>query len=71
MIKPTPEVMKEVENVMRHSPYLRAFLSEWYEHELKNLPKAVNHPALSQGRCQVLGELDKLIEDALNPTAKP
>lgn len=70
MIKPTPEHVKAMREAMRHYPDLRNFVETWYNHEMKELPNAVNHAALYQGRCQVLGELKRFVDQALDPAAK-
>lgn len=70
MIRPTPQVLRALANVARDRDIMD-FLQSWRMHELENLPQALNNPALAQGRCQVLGELFKLITEAPNMAAKP
>ena len=57
--------------VAKRNPELMEFLRAAYMHELEQLPQATGNPALAQGRCQVLGELYKLILSAPELTAKP
>ena len=46
------------------------YLREWYEFALTRLPIAAGNVAIAQGRCQVLGELMKLLSDAPEKTAQ-
>jgi hypothetical protein len=64
MIRPDPQIVKTMATVARQYPELVQYIGSWYEHELTQLPNAVNNPALSQGRCQVLGELYRFAKDA-------
>lgn len=64
MIRPSPEVVKALAITVRNYPELLGWLTEWRTHELENLPHAINNPTLMQGRCQVLGELYKLVKEA-------
>lgn len=70
MIRPEPRVIKAVAQAVRQYPEILAYLQEWRMHELENLPSAVNNAAVSQGRCQVLGELYKFAKDAPDLAAK-
>ena len=64
MIKPEPQVIKSMATVVRQHPEFLAWLANWRQHELDQLPNAVNNPAVFQGRCQVLGELYKFAKDS-------
>ena len=64
MIRPSPNVVKALAISVRNYPEILEWITEWRTHELENLPQAVNNPTLMQGRCQVLGELYKLVNDA-------
>ena len=70
MIKPDPRTIKAVANAVRHYPELLEWLEGWQKHELEQLPYAVDHAALKQGRCQVLGELTKFAKNSLELAAK-
>jgi hypothetical protein len=70
MIRPEPKVIKAVATAVRQFPEILEFLEQWRMHELENLPVTVNNPAVSQGRCQVLGELYKFAKDAPSLAAK-
>lgn len=70
MIRPKPEVIRAVANAVRLYPEILEFLQDWRTHELENLPNAVNHAAVSQGRCQVLGELYKFVKESPDMAAK-
>ena len=70
MIKPDPQIIKLVANVARHHPEFVEWLEGWRKHELDQLPYAVDHSALKQGRCQVLSELTKFVREAPQLAAK-
>ncbi len=70
MIKPDPKIVMTVAAVVRQYPDFLEWLGEWRTHELDQLPNAINNPAVSQGRCQVLGELYKFAKDAPALAAK-
>jgi hypothetical protein len=64
MIKPEPHVMKALALFVRQHPEFLGWLKDWELRELKQLPSAIEHPAVFQGRCQVLGEMVSLAEKA-------
>lgn len=64
MIRPEPEVVKAFANASQRFPEVLEFLSAWKAHELEALPSAINNPAVSQGRCQVLCELVKFVSES-------
>lgn len=70
MIRPEPKVVKAVASAVRQYPEIMQFLDTWRMHELEMLPNAINNPAISQGRCQVLGELYRFAKDAPELAAK-
>jgi hypothetical protein len=70
MIRPDPKIIKSVAMAVRQYPEVLEFLGQWRMHELENLPAAVNNTAVSQGRCQVLGELYKFAKEAPEMAAK-
>lgn len=70
MIKPDPKVVKAMANVVRQYPELLEWIAGWRQHELDQLPHAVNQPTLFQGRCQVLGELERFAKEAPQLAAK-
>jgi hypothetical protein len=70
MIRPDPKVIKALAVTARQYPEVLEWLRDWRQHELEQLPMAVNNPAPLQGRCQVLGELYKLVKDAPDLAAK-
>lgn len=70
MIRPDERVIKALAVTARQYPEVLEFLRDWRQHELEQLPMAVNNPAPLQGRCQVLGELYKLVKDAPDLAAK-
>jgi len=70
MIKPDDKVVLTLAAVVRQYPEFMTWIESWRQHELEQLPSAINNPALSQGRCQVLGELYKFAKDAPAIAAK-
>jgi hypothetical protein len=70
VIRPDERVIKALAVTARQYPEVLEFLRDWRQHELEQLPMAVNNPAPLQGRCQVLGELYKLVKEAPDLAAK-
>jgi hypothetical protein len=70
MIRPDQKVIKALAVTARQYPEVVEWLRGWRQHELEQLPLAVNNPAPLQGRCQVLGELYKLVSEAPDLAAK-
>ncbi len=70
MVRPNPQVVKAMAATVRQYPELLEWLEDWRMHELENLPNALNNPAASQGRCQVLGELYKFAKESPEVAAK-
>lgn len=64
MKRPSDEVVKAFAMVARQYPQVLTFLTEWKTHELEQLPYAAGASAVSQGRCQVLMELVKLVTNS-------
>lgn len=62
MKRPSPDVVRALAVSVRQYPELRAWVTEWYRHELEQLPSVGQNVALAQGRCQVLKQLHDLIE---------
>lgn len=70
MIKPEPRTVKMMATVVRQHPELLEWLDSWRLHELEQLPSALTHTAVSQGRCQVLGELYRFAKNSPELAAK-
>lgn len=70
MIKPEPRIIHALAASVRQYPELLDWIRDWRMHELEQLPNTQNNTALSQGRCQVLGELYKFAKDAPAIAAK-
>jgi hypothetical protein len=70
VIRPDERVIKALAVTARQYPEVLEWLRDWRQHELEQLPMAVNNPAPLQGRCQVLGELYKLVKEAPDLAAK-
>ena len=66
MIKPEPHIIKGLAQAVRQHPELLVWMEGALAHEMKRLPYAVDNPAVSQGRCQMMVEL---IEFAKNTPA--
>ena len=64
MISPKPEVVKSIATVSRQYSEILEWLKEWRDHELQTLPSVLQNTALAQGRCQVLSEITRLIEQS-------
>ena len=70
MIRPDEKVVNALAIMVRQYPELVEFFAAWRMHELEQLPSALNNAALMQGRCQVLGELYKLVKESPELAAK-
>jgi len=64
MNRPGPNEILAFAQAVRTFPDTKRFIDAWYAQELDQLPSATLNPALSQGRCQVLRELTKLLREA-------
>lgn len=71
MIRPPPQVVRALAGMVRQYPDVLDFIHDWRMHELEALPLATQSPAVAQGRCQVLGELYKLLQSSPDFAAKP
>ncbi len=71
MQKPDAEVVKVLAFLVKQYPELLDWFENWNLQELKTLPYSLNNPALQQGRCQVLGEITRLLREAPEAAAKP
>ena len=71
MIRPSPEVIKALAASVRQYPVLAEWFQEWRAHELEQLPSVAQQSvALAQGRCQVLTELSKFVNESPEIAAK-
>jgi hypothetical protein len=70
MKRPSPDVMKALAQLHNQHPVILEWLQEWGGHELTQLPNVAQNTALAQGRCQVLLELIKFIDEAPQIVAK-
>jgi len=65
MIKPDPDTIKAFAHIAHNVPRVAKFLSEQYQAELERLPvTAIDKQGIASGRCQVLGELCKILADS-------
>lgn len=53
----------------RHNPHLLRFFEAWRLKELEELPLVAGNVSTAQGRCQVLGEIVRHINEALKNSA--
>lgn len=70
MIRPDERTVKAFALAVRQFPEILEYLAAWRTHELEQLPNAINNAALMQGRCQVLGEIYKLVKESPELAAK-
>jgi|TARA_B100000965_G_scaffold327861_2_gene290792 hypothetical protein len=70
MIRPDAKTLQSLAAVSKQFPEILEFIEAWRLHELETLPSVINNVALQQGRCQVLGEIVKLIKEAPSTAAK-
>jgi len=70
MIRPDAKTLQSMAAVSKQFPEILEFIEAWRLHELETLPSVINNVALQQGRCQVLGEIVKLIKEAPSTAAK-
>lgn len=72
MTRPDPELLRLLANMSGQYPAFVEWLGEWRQRELETLPNvAPQAVAVAQGRCQVLTELLKLLQDSPELAAKP
>lgn len=70
MIRPDVKTLQGLAAVNKQYPEVLEFIEAWRLHELETLPSVINNVALQQGRCQVLGEIVKLVKEAPSTAAK-
>ena len=70
MIRPDAKTLQSLATVSKQFPEILEFIDTWRLQELETLPSVLNNVTLQQGRCQVLGEITKLIKDAPSTSAK-
>ena len=71
MKQATPEVIHALANSVRQYPVIQEWLGEWRMSELERLPSVGQNVTLAQGRCQVLGELYRLVSESPDLAAQP
>lgn len=70
MLRPDPPVIKALGLFIRQHPEALEWLEGEYRRELEALPNAVSTVAVAQGRCQVWGELIRLLKSFPEAAAK-
>jgi hypothetical protein len=56
------DTISDFTNAVKHYPRILTFIRAEYNRELGNLPIVANNVDVARGRCQVLGELVKLLD---------
>lgn len=70
MIRPDAKTLQGLAIVAKQYPEVLDFFDAWRLRELETLPSVTNNVALQQGRCQVLGEIVKLVKEAPSTAAQ-
>lgn len=70
MMKPDSQAVKNLAMAVRQYPELLEWLESTLAQELKRLPYAIEHPAVFQGRCQMLSELIEFMKEFPTIAAK-
>ena len=64
MIQADERTLKAFSHIAQNVPVAVEWLESWRDLELDRLPQVMNNVAVAQGRCQVLGEVCKLLSEA-------
>ena len=64
MIQPDAQVLKGLAHISQNVPAVKDWLVACANVELDRLPQTVTSTAVAQGRCQVLQELKRLLNEA-------
>jgi len=70
MIRPDAKTLQSLAVINKQYPEILEFIDTWRLRELETLPSVINNVALQQGRCQVLGEISKVLREAPSTVAK-
>jgi hypothetical protein len=71
VIRPTPELLQQWASISRSHPAIIEWITEWRQRELDQLPHVGSDAVhLAQGRCQVLTEIYKLVQNAPDMAAE-
>jgi hypothetical protein len=71
VIRPTPELLQQWASISRSHPAILEWITEWRQRELDQLPYVgADASHLAQGRCQVLTEIYKLVQNAPDMAAE-
>lgn len=70
MRPPGTNEIKQLAALTKAYPDAVAYLREWRDKELNQLPNVADTILVAQGRCQVLKEVVKLLQDAPDIAAK-
>lgn len=69
MYRLTNEDQEVLRSAVKHNVRLQKLFETWRTKELEDLPNVQGNVPMAQGRCQVLGELVRHINEALNNPA--
>lgn len=61
-MRPTPEELESIAKVAKAHVRFVEFVQRWADTELQRLPTAMTNVERMQGRCQVLRELNDLLQ---------
>lgn len=64
MKAPDEDQLRHFAHLGTNGPGVVEYIEQWFKFELHRLPSVSNNVAVAQGRCQVLGELVRLISEA-------
>ena len=64
MRQPDKETVRAFAHIAQNVPRVAKYFEECYQTELERLPVTTNNLGVAQGRCQILGEIHKLLRDA-------
>lgn len=70
MRAPNADELKQLAAVAKMYPAATTYFREWKDKELEQLPSVTGNTMIAQGRCQVLMELVKLLQNAPDLAAK-
>lgn len=64
MRRPNEQVLNSIAKISKQFPDVVAWVQEWRTAELDQLPMVTGSTGVAQGRCQVLMELLRLLNEA-------
>lgn len=64
MQRPNEDETQAISQTAIHYTKVLTYIERCYRHELESLPFATTNTEVAKGRCQVLGEIMKLLQSA-------